>query len=66
LLMKKMGFSYQDVGKTRNFVEIEDIKAKRRYYLKQRQSDEYKDGAFVYLDESYCNQNHVKQQVMHA
>ena len=40
MLMKKVVFSYQDVGKTRNFTETEDIKAKRWHYLRQRQSDE--------------------------
>ncbi|KAG0343770.1 hypothetical protein BGZ54_006072, partial [Gamsiella multidivaricata] len=36
LLMKKVGFRYQDVRNTRNFVESEDIKAKRRHYLQER------------------------------
>ncbi|KAI7820119.1 hypothetical protein BC939DRAFT_530755 [Gamsiella multidivaricata] len=43
---------------TRNFVETEDIKAKRRHYLQERRSDKYKDAMLVYMAESYCNQNH--------
>ncbi|KAG0357812.1 hypothetical protein BGZ54_000178, partial [Gamsiella multidivaricata] len=62
LLMKKMGFRYQDVGNTRNFVETEDTKAKRWHYLQGRRSDKYKDAVFVYSDEFYCNQNHVNSK----
>ncbi|KAI7819828.1 hypothetical protein BC939DRAFT_505470 [Gamsiella multidivaricata] len=48
-------FRYQNVGNTRDFVEIEDIEGKRRHYLQERRSDKYKDALFVYLDESYVN-----------
>ncbi|KAG0369590.1 hypothetical protein BGZ54_009468, partial [Gamsiella multidivaricata] len=44
------------------FVETEDIKAKGRHYLRERRSDKYKDAAFVYLDGSYCDQNHVNNK----
>ncbi|KAI7830296.1 hypothetical protein BC939DRAFT_499779 [Gamsiella multidivaricata] len=50
LLMKKMGLRYQDVRSTTNFVETEDIKAKRWRYLQERRSDRHKDAVFVYLD----------------
>lgn len=63
-LMHKMGFNYSSVDKTKNFIETPDIKAKRRYYLKQRYSDEYRDAIFVWLDESYCNQHHVTSKVI--
>jgi hypothetical protein len=57
--MISMGFRYEKTGRTRNFIETEDIKRKRRYYLQERYSDKYKNSLFVWIDESYCNQHHV-------
>lgn len=62
-LMHRMGFKYGNVDKTKNFIDTPDIKARRRYYLQQRYSPEYRDATFVWLDESYCNQHHVTNKV---
>lgn len=59
LLMVKMGFVYRNVGNTKNFIDTRDIKEKRKTYLQGLRSVENEDALFVYLDESYCNQNHV-------
>jgi hypothetical protein len=61
--MVSMKFSYKSVNRTKNFVESEDIKKKRRLYLQEKYSLENKDAVFVYLDESYCNLNHVSSKV---
>ncbi|KAI7821944.1 hypothetical protein BC939DRAFT_493894 [Gamsiella multidivaricata] len=58
LLMNEMGFRYQDVGNTMDFVETEDIKAKEWHYPQERRSDKYKGTVFVSLSEPYCSQNH--------
>lgn len=62
-IMCSMRFKYNDAGKTRNFVETADIRQSRRRYLQQRYSDRFKDVLFVWLDESYCNHQHVNKKV---
>jgi hypothetical protein len=57
--MLKTGFRYDNVKKTKNFVETLGIKEKRRRYLQERYSEKFKDALFVWLDESYCNQYHT-------
>ncbi|KAF9091814.1 hypothetical protein BGX27_001960, partial [Mortierella sp. AM989] len=61
-IMCKIGFVYEDSEKTKNFIDTLDIKRKRQYYLKERYSDKFKDALFVWLDESYCNQQHVAKK----
>lgn len=61
--MHAMKLGYKKVSKTRNYIETADIKAKRSYYLRERESDKFKDALFVWLDESYCNQHHVNSMV---
>ena len=47
-------------------METTDIRQLRRRYLQQRHSDRFKDALFVWLDESYCNQQHVNKKVSSA
>lgn len=62
-MMCEMGFKYKDSGKTKNFVETPEIRQLRRRYLQQRYSDRFKNALFVWLDESYCNHQHVDKKV---
>jgi hypothetical protein len=64
LAMLQMKFHYKHVNKTRGFVESEDIKKKRRHYLQEKWSNKYENVIFVYLDESYCNLNHVSNKAL--
>lgn len=43
-------------------METADIRQSRRRYLQQRYSDRFKDVLFVWLDESYCNHQHVNKK----
>ncbi|KAG0365287.1 hypothetical protein BGZ54_006690 [Gamsiella multidivaricata] len=60
LLMNEMGFRYQDVGNTMDFVETEDIKAKEWHYPQERRSDKYK-GTVLSLT-GQCYQHHYHRQ----
>ncbi|GJJ67773.1 hypothetical protein EMPS_00119 [Entomortierella parvispora] len=59
LLRHKMGFVYKDVGVTKNFVDTEDIKKKRKRYLQGLHAACDRNALVVYIDETFCNQNHV-------
>ncbi|KAF9271937.1 hypothetical protein BGZ68_002876, partial [Mortierella alpina] len=60
--LKKLGFKYKTVNHARNYEETDDIKKRRKRYLQEKWSEKYNDAAFVYLDESYCNLNHVSNK----
>ena len=64
-VLLEIGFKYQDVSKaSQNYVETESIRRQRETYLRLRKKirDEEPDTIEVWLDESYCNQNHVAQR----
>jgi len=61
-VLLEIGFNYQDVSKAKqNYVETESIKRQRAAYLRERKRirDEEPDTIEIWLDESYCNQNHA-------
>ena len=62
-MMIWMGFGYNNVGKSRSFVESEDLGTKRCHYLQERRSEKYRDAVFAYLDKPHCNQNQVNSKV---
>ncbi|KAG0041943.1 hypothetical protein BGZ83_001084, partial [Gryganskiella cystojenkinii] len=60
--MIKMGFVYKDIGRTKNLAETCDIKEKRKKSLQGLRAAENEAALIIYLDESYCNQNHVSNK----
>ncbi|KAF9176206.1 hypothetical protein BGZ51_001346, partial [Haplosporangium sp. Z 767] len=44
--MHTVKLKYKKVGKTRNYTETADIRAKRLHYLRRRESDKFKEALF--------------------
>lgn len=51
---------YRTVGHAKNYIETPKLKRKHQEYLQACYSEEYKDHLFVWQDESYVHQNHVR------
>ena len=61
-ILGRLQFKYRMVGKAKNYEDTPEIKRRRHEYLVARRSEEYKDHLFVWQDESYVHQNHVRAQ----